>query len=84
MELEPVGLLKRLIRINTTNPPGKEKQLLDVLKEILELNHIECVFQETAPGRGNLLAWLPADAADSAEPCGRGRSAAGAVEVPSF
>ena len=61
MELEPVGLLKRLIRINTTNPPGKEKQLLDVLKEILEQNHIECVFQETAPGRGNLLAWLPAD-----------------------
>ncbi len=61
MELEPVGLLKRLIRINTTNPPGNEKQLLDVLRELLEQNHIECVFQETAPGRGNLLAWLPVD-----------------------
>ncbi len=61
IELEPVSLLKRLIRIDTTNPPGKEKELLDVLREIFEQNGVSCLFQETAPGRGNLLAWLPAD-----------------------
>ncbi len=61
MELEPVSLLKKLVRIDTTNPPGNEKHFLDVLREILEQNEIECVFQETAPGRGNLLAWLPAE-----------------------
>ena len=61
MELEPVSLLKKLVRIDTTNPPGNEKHLLDILKELLEQNEIECVFQETASGRGNLLAWLPAE-----------------------
>lgn len=61
MEIEPVSLLKRLIKINTTNPPGNELRLLSVLRELLEEKGVACVLQETAPGRGNLLAWLPAD-----------------------
>ena len=61
MVTEPVSLLKRLIRIDTTNPPGNEKELLLVLADIMEKEDIEWVLQETAPGRGNLLAWLPAE-----------------------
>lgn len=60
MKIEPVEMLKRLIRINTANPPGNEKELLNLLAEILDESHIEYIFQETMPDRGNLLAWLPA------------------------
>lgn len=60
MDMEPVSLLKQLIRIDTTNPPGNEKQLLKVLMDIFEQEDIAYTFQETVSGRGNLLAWLPA------------------------
>ena len=60
MITEPISLLKDLIRINTTNPPGDEAKLLVFLEDILAKAGISFVHQETAPGRGNLLAWLPA------------------------
>lgn len=60
MITEPISLLKDLIRINTTNPPGDEAKLLVFLEDILTEAGISFVHQETAPGRGNLLAWLPA------------------------
>lgn len=56
----PVQILKDLVRINTTNPPGEEGKLLSYLEEILKAENIPFVRQETAPGRGNLLSWLPA------------------------
>ena len=68
MELEPVTLLKDLVRIDTTNPPGREKKLLAFLAEILKKEGITYTIQETAPERGNLLAWLPADGAPSKPP----------------
>lgn len=61
MITEPVALLQKLIRINTTNPPGGEAVLLNSLEEILTNAGIPFVHQETAPGRGNLLAWLPSE-----------------------
>ncbi len=61
MERKPADLLKDLVRIDTTNPPGKERRLLDFLAGILEEEAVAYTIQETAPGRGNLLAWLPAD-----------------------
>ena len=61
MILDPVSTLKDLIRINTTNPPGEEVRLLSCLEAILAKAGISFVHQETAPGRGNLLAWLSAD-----------------------
>ena len=60
MYIEPVSLLKQLVKIDTTNPPGREKALLCVLQEILKKAEIPFVLQETAPERGNLLAWLSA------------------------
>lgn len=68
MKLDPISLLKRLIQIDTTNPPGNEKTLLAVLQTLLEEHGIACVFQETAPNRGNLLAYLPAQAPDAQPP----------------
>lgn len=67
MELDPISLLKRLIQIDTTNPPGNEKRLLDVLAALLAQRGIEYTFQQTAPERGNLLAWLPADPAPAGQ-----------------
>lgn len=60
MKTEPISLLKDLIRIDTTNPPGQEARLLARLEEILTKENIPFVHQQTAPGRGNLLAWLSA------------------------
>ena len=56
MITEPIQVLKDLIRINTTNPPGEEGKLLSYLEAILAKEGISFVRQETAPGRGNLLA----------------------------
>lgn len=61
MKREPISLLKDLIRIDTTNPPGGEAKLLCYLEDIFNKEGISYVHQETAPGRGNLLAWLEAD-----------------------
>ncbi len=60
MKREPAELLKDLVRINTTNPPGGEAKLLAYLEDIFHKEGISFVRQETAPGRGNLLGWLPA------------------------
>ncbi len=57
---DPAALLKDLVRIDTTNPPGLECRLLSYLADILAEENIAFILQETAPGRGNLLAWQPA------------------------
>ena len=56
----PVQILKDLVRIDTTNPPGGEGALLCYLEGILEKSGLPFIRQETAPGRGNLLSWLKA------------------------
>ena len=66
MQLDPVLLLKELVRIDTTNPPGGEMRLLIHLEELLRQAGIPSVIQETAPGRGNIIAWQRAE--DPAEP----------------
>ena len=58
---DPVELLKELIRINTTNPPGAEAALLDCLERKLAKAQLPFARQETAPGRGNLISRLKAD-----------------------
>lgn len=68
MKREPVGLLKDLVRIDTTNPPGGEARLLSYLEEILDEEGIRYIHQESAPGRGNLLAWLPASEGADGKP----------------
>lgn len=66
--MNPVQLLRDLVRIDTTNPPGREESLLSYLEEILTEENLPFVHQRTALGRGNLLSWLPATAAPSKPP----------------
>ena len=61
--IEPAALLKDLVRINTTNPPGEEEKLLLYLERILQEHGIPYVYQVSAKVRGNLLAWQLADQA---------------------
>ena len=58
--IDAVEILKNLVRMNTTNPPGREEILLRYLEKIFIQEEIAYVYQETIPGRGNIVAWLPA------------------------
>ena len=60
MKYDYTEVLKDLVRIDTTNPPGNEKMALDYIQQILEQKGINSKIYESAPGRGNLLACLPA------------------------
>ncbi len=57
---EAVGWLADLIRINTANPPGNELAAVRYLAGILEREGISAEVLESAPGRGVLMARLPA------------------------
>ena len=56
---EVTDLLQRLIRIDTTNPPGNETAAAELLREYLEANGIECELIAKVPERANLVARLP-------------------------
>ncbi len=58
--MDPITVLKQLVQTDTSNPPGREALLMAKLETILEEAGIPYVHQQTAPERGNLLAWLPA------------------------
>ncbi|MEM3162072.1 MAG: M20/M25/M40 family metallo-hydrolase [Candidatus Bathyarchaeia archaeon] len=58
MEEEVTTLLRDLIRINTTNPPGNETEAASYLAEVLEEEGLDCEILESAPGRGNLVTRL--------------------------
>jgi len=53
-----VGLLQRLLRINTVNPPGNEEPAQELLAETLTAAGFECKFLAAEPGRPNLVARL--------------------------
>ena len=55
----PVELLQRLIRFDTTNPPGNEGPCLDFVREILTVAGIESTIVAGDPTRPNLVARLP-------------------------
>jgi acetylornithine deacetylase/succinyl-diaminopimelate desuccinylase-like protein len=57
---EAVDLLRRFIRIDTTNPPGNEHLAAAFLEEVLRSEGIESQRYDAAPGRTNLVADLPA------------------------
>jgi len=54
----PEKILQRLIRFNTTNPPGNEKACIDYIANLLKQNGIESVIIAKDPGRPNLIARL--------------------------
>jgi acetylornithine deacetylase/succinyl-diaminopimelate desuccinylase-like protein len=53
---ETAELLQRLIRIDTTNPPGNETVAAELLREYLEAAGIECELYARVPERANLVA----------------------------
>ncbi len=53
---EVTDLLSRLIRVDTTNPPGNETAAAEVLRDYLEANGVECELYARVPERANLVA----------------------------
>ncbi|MCA9664323.1 MAG: M20/M25/M40 family metallo-hydrolase [Myxococcales bacterium] len=57
---ELTALLQRLLRIDTTNPPGDERACADALGEALAADGIAFEIIESAPQRANLICRLRA------------------------
>jgi acetylornithine deacetylase/succinyl-diaminopimelate desuccinylase-like protein len=55
---EAVGLLQSLIRIDTSNPPGNEREAQGLLHELLAGAGFECELAAREPERPNLVARL--------------------------
>ncbi|MEN3342443.1 MAG: hypothetical protein V7644_1847 [Actinomycetota bacterium] len=53
---EASDLLSRLIRLDTTNPPGNETAAAELLRGYLEGNGVECEVYARVPERANLVA----------------------------
>jgi acetylornithine deacetylase/succinyl-diaminopimelate desuccinylase-like protein len=49
-------LLSRLIRLDTTNPPGNETAAAELLREYLEASGVECELYARVPERASLVA----------------------------
>ena len=52
--------LRALVRLDTTSPPGNERQATDYIAGVLAAAGIESTVLESAPGRANLVARLHA------------------------
>jgi acetylornithine deacetylase/succinyl-diaminopimelate desuccinylase-like protein len=63
---EAEELLSRLIRFNTVNPPGAEREAQEYLADHLQRAGFQCELLGAEPGRPNLVARLRADGAASA------------------
>lgn len=55
---EAVTILRELIQLDTTNPPGNERVAADYIARILADDGIESTILESEPGRANLVARL--------------------------
>jgi acetylornithine deacetylase/succinyl-diaminopimelate desuccinylase-like protein len=53
---EVTDLLSRLIRVDTTNPPGNETAAAELLRDYLEANGVDCELYARVPERANLVA----------------------------
>ena len=58
MSTEAEELLGRLVRFNTVNPPGNEREAQEYLADHLRQAGFECELLGAEPGRPNLLARL--------------------------
>ena len=56
---EVTDLLQRLIRVDTTNPPGNETAAAELLREYLEASGVACRLIAKVPERANLVARIP-------------------------
>jgi len=53
---EVADLLCRLIRVDTTNPPGNETAAAELLRGYLEASGVQCELYARVPGRASLVA----------------------------
>ena len=65
VEAEAIDLLCRLIRLDTSNPPGNERIAAELVRDVLAAEGIGCQLLDSSPGRANLVARL-----DGAGPAG--------------
>jgi len=56
---EVTDLLCRLIRVDTTNPPGNETAAAELLREYLDENGVGCELYARVPERASLVARVP-------------------------
>jgi len=56
---EVADLLGRLIRVDTTNPPGAETPAAELLRGYLEANGVACELYARVPERASLVARIP-------------------------
>src|SRR6185503_18891310 len=56
---EVTDLLQRLIRVDTTNPPGNETAAAELLRDYLAENGVESQLIAKIPERANLIARIP-------------------------
>ena len=61
--IDPVALTQRLVRFDTTNPPGNEAQCIQHIKSLLDAAGIPNEVFARSPSRPNLIARLPGDGA---------------------
>jgi acetylornithine deacetylase/succinyl-diaminopimelate desuccinylase-like protein len=55
---DAVGLLRRLVAVDTSNPPGNETAAAEVLRAFLEPAGVDCELVAREPARANLVARL--------------------------
>ena len=63
-----VTWMQEYLRVDTTNPPGKEMRAVEFYKKILDAEGIETRAFEYAPGRGDLWARIPHTTAEAKRP----------------
>ena len=69
---EAVGLLRRYLMIDTTNPPGNEIAAARFLAERFRTAGIEAETFESEPGRGSILARLKGSGTSRVDPSSGG------------
>ena len=64
--IDGVDLLQRLIRIDTTNPPGREREAMELVRSLLVGHGVDVGLVAADPERPNLIARIRGD--DAAPP----------------
>ena len=59
--VDPIALTQRLVRFDTTNPPGNEAQCIEHIMALLDRAGIQNQVLAKSPGRLNLIARLPGE-----------------------
>lgn len=59
--MDAIKLLKNLIQIDTTNPPGNEKKAASYIDDILKKYGFNTIIQDIGNNRANIIAWIGND-----------------------